>query len=336
MNELPKRTWGHTATVQRVAQPWIRRASFIGDSRPIADLRRLAARLADFPFPILISGETGTGKYELARHIHEKSSRVGDPFIDVHCANLTSTLFESELFGHERGAFTDARDQRVGRVELAGRGTLLFDEIDCLDLSLQAKLLRLVDHRLFERVGGRETLSCEAALIFTTNRNLWQMVDDGSFRADLLARISWSPLFVPALREHPEDITFLAGMFLEEARARFKLPQLRWDTAALRLLCSQDWPGNVRELKSITYLAAYLHDDNMLSAEHVEPLLAARRPSGGGGHTAALDLAGARVHSEREVIAEALRRTEGNRVRAAKLLNIARRTLQGKIAKYGL
>jgi DNA-binding NtrC family response regulator len=324
------------APAQRNGQPAPRRAAFTGDSRPIADLRRLAARLSDFPFPILISGETGTGKYELARHIHEKSSRVAEPFIDVHCANLTSTLFESELFGHERGAFTDARDQRAGRVELAGGGTLLFDEIDCLDLTLQAKLLRLVDHRLFERVGGRETLSCDAALIFTTNRDLWQMVADGTFRADLLARISWSPLFIPALRDHPEDITFLAGMFLEEARMRFSLPQLRWDTAALRLLCVYPWPGNVRELKSITYLAAYLHQDHAIRADRIEALLAARHAATGGCHNPALDLAGARLQSEREVIAEALRRTEGNRVRAAKLLNIARRTLQGKIAKYGL
>ncbi|HEX8407667.1 MAG TPA: sigma-54 dependent transcriptional regulator [Thermoanaerobaculia bacterium] len=322
--------------MQRIGQSGTRRAAFTGDSRPIADLRRLATRLADFPFPILISGETGTGKYELARHIHEKSRRAGNPFIDVHCANLTPTLFEAELFGHERGAFTDARDQRTGRAELAGRGTLLFDEIDCLDPTLQAKLLRLVDHRLFERVGGRETLSCDAALIFTTNRDLWQMVAQGTFRADLLARISWSPLFIPALREHREDITFLAGMFLEEARARFNLPQVRWDTGALRLLCAHDWPGNVRELKSITYLAAYLHEGNTIHAERVESLLAARHSAIGGGHNPALDLADARLQSERDVIAEALRRTDGNRVHAARMLNIGRRTLQGKIAKYGL
>lgn len=312
-----------------------RRAAFTGDSRPIAELRRMATRLADFPFPILIAGETGTGKYELARHIHEKSTRAAEPFVDIHCANLTATLFESELFGHERGAFTDARDQRIGRAELAGCGTLLFDEIDCLDLTLQAKLLRFVDHKQFERVGGRETLACDASLIFTTNKSLQNMVDDGTFRPDLLARISWSYLAIPPLREHPEDVTFLAGMFLEEARLRFGVPQLRWDTAALRLLRSYDWPGNVRELKSVTYLAAYLHDGPVVRAENIEPILLARSATGEV-HTSGLDLAGAKLHSEREVIAEALRRTEGNRVQAAKLLRIARRTLQGKIAKYGL
>ncbi len=326
--------------MERIGQSAPRRASFIGDSRPIADLRRLAARLADFPFPILISGETGTGKYELARHIHEKSSRAGNPFVDVHCANLTSTLFESELFGHERGAFTDARDQRAGRVELAGRGTLLFDEIDCLDLTLQAKLLRLVDHRLFERVGGRETLSCDAAMIFTTNRDLWQMVADGSFRADLLTRISWSPLYIPALREHPEDITFLAGMFLEEARARFNLPQVRWDTGALRLLCAHDWPGNVRELRNVLERAMIFAPAPRLDAADL--VLLKTEDFGGDGASGAADgyfrfrSGGTLDDLEYEYIKHILTTRKASYADLAKLLGISKKTLWEKRKKYNL
>src|SRR6185436_5650626 len=150
------------------------RSRFLGDGRAMAELRRVGARLADFPYPLLITGETGSGKFELALWIHESSSRSNQGFVDVHCANLCESLFESMLFGHERGAFTDARERHDGRIEMAGRGTILFDEVDCLDLRAQAKLLRFVDRRTYERVGGRETYKSPASLIFTTNQDLWQ------------------------------------------------------------------------------------------------------------------------------------------------------------------
>ncbi|HJQ40028.1 MAG TPA: sigma 54-interacting transcriptional regulator [Thermoanaerobaculia bacterium] len=312
-------------------------SSFLGDGRAMAELRRVGARLADFPYPLLITGETGVGKFELALWIHENSRRVSQRFVDVHCANLTDTLFESMLFGHERGAFTDARERHEGRVETAGRGTLLFDEIDCLDLRAQAKLLRFVDRRTFERVGGRETHRSPASLIFTTNQDLWQMVEDGAFRADLLARVTWAVLRIPPLRDHPEDITFLAGRFLEEARVQFGIRALRWSADALHLLQEYSWPGNVRELKSIVYVAAYLNrDDSIIEASALTILLNARPQAITAIARGELSLAGARGDVERDVIAEALRRTDGNRVHAARLLNIGRRTLQGKITKYGL
>jgi Nif-specific regulatory protein len=303
----------------------------------MAELRRLGARLADFPYPLLITGETGVGKFELALWIHESSSRSNERFVDVHCANLTDTLFESILFGHERGAFTDARERHEGRVETAGRGTLLLDEIDCLDLHAQAKLLRFVDRRTFERVGGRETLRSPASLIFTTNQDLWQMVEDGAFRADLLARVTWAVLRIPPLRDHPEDITFLAGRFLEEARLKFGTRELRWSADALHILQEYPWPGNVRELKSVVYVAAYLQRDGpVIESSALAVLLNARPRSMTAPVRNELSLAGARGDVERDVIAEALRRTDGNRVHAARLLNIGRRTLQGKISKYGL
>src|SRR5882724_10059247 len=151
------------------------KSSFLGDSRAIHDLRRAAGRLGNAPFPIVIEGETGTGKFEFALLLHERSSRGYEPFIDVHCANLSETIFESTLFGHERGAFTDARERRIGRVEAAANGTLLFDEVDCLSELQQAKLLRFIDRRTYERVGGRDTLTSGAGLVFSTNRDLAQL-----------------------------------------------------------------------------------------------------------------------------------------------------------------
>lgn len=313
------------------------RSRFVGDGRAMADLRRVGARLANFPYPLLIVGETGCGKYELALWIHEHSTRAAQPFVDVHCANLSDTLFESALFGHERGAFTDARERHEGRVEAAGRGTILFDEIDCLDLRAQSRLLRFVDRKTFERVGGRETHRSAASLIFTTNRDLWQMVEDGSFRADLLARVTWAVLRIPPLREHPEDITFLAGRFLEDATTQFGTRELRWSADALHVLQQYSWPGNIRELKSVVYVAAYLNgDEPVVNASALTLLLNGRRNPALSQTSEELSLAGARGDVERDLIAEALRRTSGNRVHAARLLKIGRRTLQGKITKYGL
>lgn len=300
----------------------------------MVELRDLALRLADFPFPVLITGETGTGKYEIALWMHEHSRRSNEPFIDVHCANLSEGLFESVLFGHERGAFTDAREQRAGRIEIAERGTVMFDEVDCLDDVLQAKLLRFADRRTYERLGGRTTLESEAGLIFTTNRDLWEMQSAGEFRADLLSRMTWAVLRVPPLRERPEDIPLLAGMFLEEGRRRFEIPKLAWAPEALHMLKTYDWPGNVRELRSVAYFLAYVHSGEAITADEVDHALESRRSKATG--ETPVSLASARKEFERELIQGALRQTDGNRVHAAKLLRIGRRTLQGKIAKYGL
>jgi DNA-binding NtrC family response regulator len=310
------------------------RARLFGDGVAMVELRDLAQRLADFPFPVLILGETGTGKYELALWMHEHSLRSQEPFIDVHCANLSESLFESVLFGHERGAFTDAREQRAGRIEIAGRGTVMFDEIDCLDDVLQAKLLRFADRRTYERLGGRTTLQSDAALIFTTNQDLWEMQGEGSFRADLLSRMTWAVLRIPPLRERAEDIPLLAGMFLEEGRRRFDIPRLQWAPEALHMLKTYDWPGNVRELQSVAYFLAFVHSGDAITEDEVDRALDGRR--GAGTPDKPVTLSGARNEFERRLIADALRQTDGNRVHAAKLLRIGRRTLQGKIAKYGL
>jgi DNA-binding NtrC family response regulator len=312
------------------------RSSFVGESQAIHELRRTAARVADAPFPVLIEGETGTGKFELALLIHESSSRASEAFVDIHCANLSDTLFESTLFGHERGAFTDARDRRVGRVEVAAGGTILFDEVDCLSPVQQPRLLRFVDRRCYERVGGRETLTTNAAFLFTTNRSLSTLVSEGSFRSDLFFRIGWLVLRIPPLRDRPEDIALLAALLLEQSRTRLGLPRLRLTASALDLLRRQPWLGNVRELSAFIQVVAYLHSgEEAIDDEEVQDLLAR------GDATIGLDptdrgLVKLRTDAERQLIAGALRATAGNRARAAQLLKIGRRTLQAKIAKYGL
>jgi len=313
-----------------------RRLYFLGESEPIQRLRANALRLADAPFPILITGESGTGKYELAMFLHAASLRAKEPFVDVHCATLSETLFESELFGHERGAFTDARERHVGLIERAGSGTLLFDEIDCLAERLQGKLLRFVDRRLYERIGGRESLSSRAALLFASNRPLEDLVESGEFRFDLFSRINWMTLEIPPLRARPKDVAFLANVFLEETRFQLRRATLRWSAAALDGLRQCEWKGNVRELRAVSTILGFLHaGTGVVSREEVDELLKERqrnvanvvRPFG---------LRDVRGEAEREVIAEALRRTSGNRVHAARLLNIGRRTLQTKITRYRL
>jgi len=315
------------------------KSSFLGDSRAIRELRRTAARLADAPFPIVIEGETGTGKFELALLIHERSSRSSDPFLDIHCANLSDELFEATLFGNERGAFTDARQRRTGRVEAAGRGTLLFDEIDCLTLTQQAKMLRLVDRRRFERVGGVDALSTEAAFLFASNRDLRALAASGLFRYDLLARVSWLVLKIPPLRERTGDIALLATLLLEEIRSASGQPRVRWSVAAMDLLRGYSWPGNVRELKALVTVVSYLHADGD-TIEELEVLDALSQTAGYATEAPAKQetssLVKLRTETERRVITAALRSTAGNRVQAAKLLKIGRRTLQMKIAKYGL
>jgi len=310
-----------------------RRHFFLGRHSTIEELRRRATRLAEAPFPILILGESGVGKYELSNFIHSASSRRTEAFLDVHCANLQGALFDSELFGHERGSFTDARDRHIGHVERAGRGTILFDEIDCLNVELQSKLLRFVDMRTFERVGGRERLRSDAHLHFATNRDLPALVGEGGFRFDLLCRINWVTFRIPPLRDRPDDVVFLAGVFLEEARLSIARGPLRWGPKAIQSLRAYSWPGNVRELKTVATVAAYLHDGNgPIEAAEVAEILDARMQKPAAPPVSRLS--DMRNDAERQIIEDALRKANGNRARAARLLQIGRRTLHEKLVRY--
>ncbi len=278
---------------------------------------------------VLLLGESGTGKEVAARSIHDLSDRKGRPFMAVNCAALSETLLESELFGHEKGAFTGASERRRGRIELADGGTFFLDEVAELKPALQAKLLRVIQERAFERVGGTRTLTVNVRWIAATNRDLRHMIEDGSFREDLYHRLAVFPIRMPPLRERRTDILPIARSLL--ARISDELgrrpPELAED--AEHKLLQWSWPGNVRELANALERAAILADGTELRAEHLwlEP------SSGGHGPEAELK---SLADMEREAIARALEAVGGNRRRAAELLGIGERTLYDKLRRYAL
>ena len=280
-------------------------------------LIELAARNADAP--VLLVGETGTGKGHVARGIHERSARRTAPFVDINCASLTPTFFESELFGHERGAFTDAKQAKRGLLEIAGRGTVFLDEIGELSLESQPRLLKVIEERTFRRLGGTTELQSDARVIAATNRPLARAIEERTFRADLYYRLEVLMLELPPLRAQADRIEPLARALLPAGATL--------SPAALAAMRSYRWPGNIRELKNTLWRAAILADGAPISP----PLLGlpdtGARPSPTPGTLAEI---------EREAIVTALARTGNNRVRAAGELGIARSTLAEKIRKLGL
>ena len=310
----------------------------IGESRAVRQVLDAVAAAAATRATVLLQGESGTGKELLARAVHEQSDRRRGDFVRINCAALPEGLIESTLFGHERGAFTGAFKRTIGAFERAHRGTLLLDEISEMRLDLQPKLLRVIQEREFERVGGTHTIQTDVRLVATTNRNLAQCVADGTFRQDLYYRLSVFPIMVPPLRERREDIPLLAFRFASRAAAEAGKPFSGIAIDALELLRAHDWPGNVRELQHAVERAVILAGGPTLETQHFAALVPGgmRRPAGtaghGGGAVAALpprslDLA----ELERDAIAQALRVCDGNRTRAAELLGIDIRTLRRKL-----
>ena len=281
---------------------------------------------------VRITGESGTGKGFAARLVHRHSPRAVGPFVEIACANLPEGLFESELFGHEKGSHTDADRRRRGRLEDAGGGTVLFDGIEELSLPAQAKLLRAIQERAFERLGGSETLRLEARLIATNSADLERAVRDGAFRRDLFYRFDVVRLEVPPLRERREDIQRLATLFLRHYRRLHRRPIRVLTPAARRRLLAYHWPGNVRELRNVMEHVVLTAEDREVRAEELR--------LGAPGHEGLLDeAAGCRMSLEEleaAYVARVLRETDGNRSRAAKILGISRKTLLAKRRKYGL
>jgi two-component system response regulator HydG len=277
----------------------------------------LAARNDDVP--VLIVGETGTGKGFVARRIHERSARATQPFVEVNGASLNATFLESELFGHERGAFTDAKQAKRGLFEVAGRGTLFLDEIGEVVPEVQPKLLKVLEERRFRRLGGTSELRSDARVIAATNQPLAKRVQEGSFRADLYYRLQVLTLSLPPLRERRDELEALARAFAP--------PGSRLGRAALRAIERYDWPGNVRELKNTLWRAALLAEGAEIQPRHLSlpELVGLAAP-------APVTLA----EAERAAIVDALAATGGNRVRAAQRLGIARSTLLEKIKRLGI
>ena len=301
--------------------------------RPVVEAIEKVARTSA---TVLLLGESGSGKEVAARAIHDASPRRDKPFMAVNCAALTATLLESELFGHEKGAFTGASERHRGRVELADGGTFFLDEVGELKPELQAKLLRVLQERRFERVGGTRTLEVDVRWIAATNRDLRAMMDSGAFREDLYHRLAVFPIRMPPLRERPTDILPMARGLLQRITAELKRPPLRLSPEAEKRLVSARWPGNVRELANALERAAILADGDVLQAEHIwlesapVPRGEAGPPAGGGGEIKP------RVELEREAIVRALDSVDGNRRRAAELLGIGERTLYDKLKRFGI
>ncbi|MFV2065512.1 MAG: sigma-54-dependent transcriptional regulator [Pirellulales bacterium] len=311
------------------------RGDMVGSSRAMQALRQRIDQVAPTAETLLISGESGTGKELVARSVHQRSDRRSAALVSLNCPVLSAHLLESELFGHERGAFTGADASRIGRFELANRGTILLDEITEMDLSLQAKLLRVLQERQFERVGSSETMHVDVRVLATTNRDLKAEVAAGRFREDLYYRLAVLPLQVPPLRERHEDVPELVDHFREQTAARLRRSPCQFDTDTRDLLSNYHWPGNVRELENIVTRAAVLSDGRPVTADQLRPWLI--DPRGPNRQVAERQVpVGLSLEAmERKLIVATLEQYDGHRARTAKALGIGIRTLSGKLKSYG-
>jgi len=303
-----------------------------GESAAMRDVLERARKIARTNATALITGESGTGKELVARLIHQESLRVRAPFVAVNCAGLTESIIESELFGHVKGAFTGAVRAKKGKFELADTGTLFLDEIGEIPLNVQVKLLRVLQEREVERVGGEEPIRIDVRLICATHRHLEEMVEAGTFREDLYYRIKVIVLRLPPLRERAEDIQGLASHFRERANERNGRTMSGFSDAALVRLTAYRWPGNVRELENVVEQAVVLGVGNKIDVEDLPPEVRGDR---GPRDTLRITVGTTLAETERELILETLRKTGGNKTQTAKLLGIGVRTLYRKLEEYG-
>jgi len=316
---------------------------FVGSSPALERVLRQARAVADTNATVLLTGENGTGKEVLARAVHEESARGEGPFVAVSCAALPETLIESELFGHERGAFTGASASRKGRFELAQGGTLFLDEVGELSPAVQVKLLRVLQERTFERVGGTRTIEADIRLIAASNRDLEQEVERGRFRQDLFFRLNVVPLCLPPLRERREDIPVLAAHFAAKAAEKHDRPVQELDPALVEALSDYEWPGNVRELENLIERLVVLTRDGRLGVEFLPDkmlrALPAAAPAASPAAPSAPDettLEGATVALRRRMVITALQAEGGNRAAAAKRLAISRSYLHRLISELSI
>jgi two-component system response regulator AtoC len=333
----------HHRLLQRVAQSGATRGDhdpneyIIGNSSAMQEVYKIVGRVAASDATVLIAGETGTGKELVATVIHRNSGYSGGPMIKVNCAALPETLLESELFGHEKGAFTGAINQRKGRFEMAHKGTIFLDEVGEMTLATQKKLLRVLQEREFERVGGSITVKVDTRVIAATNKVLSQEVSDGRFRQDLYYRLNVIAIYLPPLRERKEDIPLLVEHFLNKHRYSSSSVPTRISTSAIQRLMEHDWPGNVRELENIMERAIVLSQGSIITDEHIS------FSSSADGHI--IDIAQrVRNHStlrdvqqevEKQMLIEALKQCDGDQVAAADAIGLELREFQQRLSDYG-
>jgi len=306
---------------------------FIGNSSRMQEVYEMVYRVVDSNATVLLRGESGTGKSLVAKALHYNSRRREKPFIVVNCSALPETLLESELFGHEKGAFTGATERKIGRFEKAEGGTLFLDEIGEISTSVQVKLLNVVQERCFQRLGSATSIECDVRLVTATNRDLEQAVTDKKFREDLYYRLNVFPIYMPPLRERRTDILLLAEFFLEKfARENNKVIR-RISTSAIDMLIQYHWPGNVRELQNCIERAVLICDDDSIKAIHLPPTL---QTSDGMPGDKPLSLTASVERFEKDLIIDGLKKNNGNQTKTAKYLDTSLRIINYKIHQYNI
>lgn len=307
--------------------------NIIGNSSRMREVFQMISQVSKSNATVLIRGESGTGKELVANSIHYGSNRAKGPFVKVNCAALPSNLIESELFGHEKGSFTGAIKLKIGKFELADKGTLFLDEIGSINLDVQANLLRVIQEKEFDRVGGLRTIKTDVRIIAATNKNLEQAVEEGAFRGDLYYRLNVFPIYMPPLRERKTDILLLADVFLEKYSKENSKDIRRFSTPSIDMLMAYHWPGNVRELENCIERAVLLCEEGTIHSYHLPPTLQTGYESG---TMPSLSIEDAVSNLEREKIIDALKNTRGNSVQAAKALKTTVRKFNYKAKKYNV
>jgi Nif-specific regulatory protein len=308
-------------------------SAIIGNSGPMRRVYEAVTQVARTNTTVLIRGESGTGKELIAQAIHYNSLRAKKPFIKVSCGALPDTLIESELFGYEKGAFTGANERRKGRFELAQSGTLFLDEIGDVAMATQIKLLRVLQEREFERLGGTEPVSVNVRLIAATNSNMEQAIAQGAFREDLFYRLNVFAIFIPPLRERKPDVLLLADHFLERFASEHGKDIRRISTPAIDMLTAYHWPGNARELQNVIERAVLVCDGHVVHAHHLPPTLQTAEASG---TVMSLSLTDAVDAYEKDLIQDALKSARGNRAKAARLVRTTDRIFNYKVRRLGV
>jgi Nif-specific regulatory protein len=307
--------------------------NIVGNSNKMREVYQMISQVCKSNATVLIRGESGTGKELVANSVHYNSNRAKSPFVKVNCAAIPANLIESELFGHEKGAFTGAIKQKLGKFELAHKGTIFLDEIGSIGLDVQANLLRVLQEKEFERVGGQRTLKVDVRIVAATNKNLELAVEEGTFRGDLYYRLNVFPIYMPPLRERKTDILLLADYFLEKYAKENDKEIKRFSTPAIDMLMAYHWPGNVRELENCIERSVLLCDGGVVHSYHLPPTLQTGTESD---TLPELSMEDAVASLEREMIVDALKNTRGNITMAAQVLKTTVRKFSYKAKRYGI
>lgn len=321
---------------EEIKRTFVGEGEILGTSKAIQKILELIDKVAPLETRVLITGENGTGKELVARAIHKKSERKDKPFIEVNCAAIPNELIESELFGHEKGSFTGAVSQRIGKFELANKGIIFLDEIGDMSLQAQAKVLRAIEEGRIERVGGGKKIEVDVRIIAATNKNLLEEIHKGNFREDLYHRLNVIPIHVPALRERIEDIPILVEHFCKEITAKHKKPSVRFTEDAIKILQAQPWTGNVRELRNIVERIIIIVDKREISSKDIDFLFAGNQASLDNLIETSNSFQEFKEKAERAFILKQLKANDWNISKTAEVLDIQRSHLYTKMRKYGI